>query len=174
MAQDYYLTQGRLDSLLDLPISLALTELLPNEWLIVSTIQIAAPQAFTLQFLQVNLSSAINQDTGTDSLSGGPSSNGQYPFPGIPAYASPGLGLAYIGLYAAFDPLNQPSSQAAQEKPTSLFAVNSTLPVTQSRVATPATYSTPGPYSVVVCNNTTNCTLRLTVLGQLRLDLGLS
>lgn len=174
MPQDFYLTQSRLDSLLDLPISLPLTEIAPNEWIIISTIQVNTPQAFTYQFMQVSLSSVLNQDVGVDSLSGGPSLNGLYPFPGIPTYVVPNLGLAFVGLYRSFDALTAPASQAAQEAPTVLLAQNNTLPVYTSRVATPATYPTPGAYSVVVCNNTANCTLRLTVLGQLRLDLGLT
>ena len=174
MPPSAYVTQSRLDSLLDLPISLPETSLQPNDWIIISTLAITSPQSLTLQLLQVNISSVLNQDTGLDSLSSGPSVGGLYPFPGLPTYVTSGLGLAYIGLYQGFDSLTVPSSQAAQESPVLVLNQNSTLPIEAARSTVPAVYTAAGSYSVVLTNNTSNCVLRVSVLGQFRLDLGTS
>lgn len=169
-----YLTDIRYESLLDLPISLPETKIGPNEWIVITTVKIQAPQAFTLSLLQMTLVSALNVGTGQDSLSGGPSANGVYPFPGIPALVDPNMGLTFLALYSAFDPLSPPTSQAAQEVPTILADPSNILPIYAQRTLSPATFSAPGAYSFVLCNNTSNCELRMNVLGQVRLDLGLS
>ncbi len=171
-----YLTQHHLDSIVDLPVALPIADLYPEEWLVISTVQIASPQTLTLRWLQAFILSA-NDPTVINSTDGSviitPNSSGQVVLPPqSPDLVTPGLGLAFVGLYRAFDPLNSPAFQAAQESPLLIGDATSVAPVEAIRSLDPVTFSASGAYSFVICNNTTNRLLRVVVNGQLRASLG--
>lgn len=169
-----YVTTQILDSILDLPVSLPLTDLYPNEWLVVSTVSIASPRAFTLRWLQVHLVKLVNPaiEEGAPIY---PNSSGVCEIPSmVPNIVTPGYGLAWLGLYKDFDPLKLPSFQAAQEAVLQVGDTTTEPPVYVARSTTPTTYAAAGSYSFVVVNNTDNRMLRLAVTGQVRLNLGFS
>lgn len=169
-----YVTTGLLDSMLDLPVSLPLTDLYPSEWLIAATISISTPRAFTVRWLQAHL--VVMQDPST--VEGAvilPNSSGTCDIPvQVPNLITPNLGLAWLGLYRNFDPLKLPVFQAAQEAVLQVGEVSSVLPVFATRSLTPTTYAAPGAYSFVIVNNTDNRLLRVAVTGQVRVNLGFS
>ena len=168
-----YLTQDQLDQQLDLPVQLPLTDIPPNQWLVVSTFLINTPQAFTLRWLQLHLiaQSATNSLGSTVVVTPDASGNCVFPAQG-PNLVVSTLGLVYVGLYSAFDPLKQPSLQAAQEAPL-YVPYNAALlpPQFAVRALTSTTYISPGVYSFVVVNNTTNQLQSVSVSGQVRVNL---
>lgn len=171
-----YLTQNHLDAIVPLPVSLPLTDLYPQEWLVVSTVQIATPQTLTLRWLQAFIVTAQDPDV-VNSVDGSitltPDATGQVVLPPqTPQLVTVGLGLAFVGLYRDFNPLNSPAFQAAQESPLILGDATSVAPVSAIRSTAPAIFSAAGAYSFVVCNNTSNRLLRVVVNGQIRASLG--
>lgn len=169
-----YVTSSQLDSIIDLPVSLPLTDLAPTEWLVVSTVSIATPRAFTVRWVQVYLAQMVDP-----SLAEGavilPNSSGTCDIPTqVPEIVTPGLGLAWLGLYRNFDPLRLPVFQAAQEAVVQIGDANSVPPVIAIRSLNPITYAAAGSYSFVIVNNTTNRLLKLAVTGQVRVNLGFS
>ncbi len=171
-----YLTQQQLDSTVDLPVSLPIADLYPEEWLVISTAQISDPQTLTLRWLQAFVLSAddpavISSTDGNVSVKADSSGNCVFP-PQAPELVTQGLGLAFVGLYRNFDALRSPAFQAAQEAPLIVGGVTSIAPITAVRGLNPVTYSAAGAYSFVVCNNTLNRLLRVVVNGQLRASLG--
>ncbi len=173
-----YLTQRQLDSTVDLPVSLPITDLYPEEWLVISTAQISAPQTLTLRWLQAWIltaddPAAVSSSDGSVTVRADSDGNCVFP-PQAPELITPGLGLAFVGLYRGFDPLRSPAFQAAQEAPLLIGGITSVPPVSAIRDLTPVTYAASGAYSFVICNNTANRLLRVVVNGQLRAGLGLN
>lgn len=168
-----YVTSAQLQSLIPLPVSLPLTELEPEQWLVVSSTLIQSGQSFSLTWLQASCLSLASTTSGADTLNTAPTADGICVFPsGNATLITPGFGLAYVGLYYNFNALVSPNAQAAQENPLIIGAANSIPPVTAVRGTTPAIYSAAGPYSFVICNNTSDTSLRLTVSGQYVVSLG--
>lgn len=169
-----YVTTKVLDSLIDLPVSLPLTDLYPNEWLVVSTISIAAPRAFTVRWLQVHLVQILDPSLVEGAVIY-PNSSGTCDIPSqVPSIITPGMGLAWLGLYRNFDPMKLPSFQAAQEAVVQVGDAATVPPIYAARSLTPVTFAADGAYSFVIVNNTSNRMLRLAVTGQARLNLGFS
>jgi hypothetical protein len=168
-----YVTQDQLDAQLDLPVQLSLTDLPANQWLIVATFRLDSPQAFVLRWLQLHLIELVPVDSTGNTLVVLPDAQGNCVFPATgPQLVTAGLGLVYLGLYRAFDPLKQPSFQAAQEAPLFIDYNPALLPPLYAiRSLEPTTYASPGVYSFVVVNNTTNQLARVSVEGQVRLNL---
>jgi hypothetical protein len=168
-----YVTSTQYESLIPLPVSLPLTEIEPEQWLVVSSTVLSSAQSFTLTWLQMNLLSFLDNSTTADTASISPV-DGVCVFPTSDAtLVTPGYGLAYVGLYYNFNALVSPNTQAAQENPLIIgSATTNTPPLYAARSTTPATYSAAGPYSFVICNNTTTWSLRLTVTGQIVMSLG--
>jgi hypothetical protein len=168
-----YLTQEQLDQQLDLPVELPLTDLPPNQWLVVSSFRLDSPQAFTLRWLQLHLIAMDPVDSQGNTVVVAPDAQGNCVFPPQgPVLVTPGLGLCYLALYRAFDPTKQPSFQAAQEAPLFIdFVPNLLPPLYAIRSLTPTTYSPAGVYSFVVVNNTENQLESLAVSGQVRVNL---
>ena len=171
-----YLTQNHLDAIVPLPVSLPLTDLYPEEWLVVSTVQIDTPQTLTLRWLQAFIVTSqdpdvINSTDGSVTLTA--DSDGQVTLPPqTPVLTTAGLGLAFVGLYRNFNPLNSPAFQAAQESPLVLGDATAVAPIAAVRSLDPTIFSAAGAYSFVICNNTTNRLLRVVVNGQIRASLG--
>lgn len=169
-----YVTTSILDSVLDLPVSLPLTDLYPDEWLIVSTVSIASPRAFTVRWLQVHLVQLVDPSLQEGSVIL-PNSAGTCDIPSqVPVIVTPNQGLAWLGLYRNFDPMKLPSFQAAQEAVLQIGDATTVPPIYVARSLTPTTYAAAGSYSFVIVNNTSNRMLRLAVTGQVRLNLGFS
>lgn len=171
-----YLTLAHLDAIVDLPVSLPLTDLFPQEWLVISTVQIDTPQTLTLRWLQAFILTAqdpavVSSVDGSVTLTADSSGQVTLP-PQTPQLVTPGLGLAFVGLYRDFNPLNSPAFQAAQESPLVLGDATAVAPVTAVRSLDPIVFSAAGAYSFVICNNTSNRLLRAVVNGQLRASLG--
>lgn len=171
-----YLTQNHLDAIVPLPVSLPLTDLYPKEWLVISTVQIDTPQTLTLRWLQAFIVTAqdpdvVNSVDGSITLTADSSGQVTLP-PQTPQLITVGLGLAFVGLYRNFNPLNSPAFQAAQESPLVLGDVTSAAPVSAARSTDPVIFSSAGAYSFVICNNTSNRLLRVVVNGQIRASLG--
>lgn len=173
-----YITQSQLDAIVDLPVSLPIADLYPEEWLVVSTAKITTPQTLTLRWLQAWILTAddpavVSSVDGSVTVQADSSGLCTFP-PQAPELITTGLGLAFIGLYRDFDPLRSPAFQAAQEAPLVIGNATSNAPVSAIRSLTPVTYSADGAYSFVICNNTSNRLLRVVVSGQLRASLGLA
>ncbi len=173
-----YLTQQQLDASTDLPVSLPITDIYPDEWLVVSTARISASQTLTLRWLQAFV--VTSEDPSVASASDGsvvtqPNSSGQCVFPAQdPQLVTAGLGLAFVGVYRDFNPLIQPAFQAPQESPLVIGNATSGAPVYAVRQLTPTVFSSAGAYSFVICNNTLNRLLRVVVNGSIRASLGLN
>jgi len=164
-----YVTTTQLDNILDLPVSLPMTDLYPKEWLVVSTVSISAPRSFTARWVQIHLIESVDPDSSTIL----PNSSGTCDIPvQTPIISTPGLGLAWLGLYRNFDPLKLPTFQAAQEALIQIGTSTSVPPLLAARSLTPTTYTADGAYSWVIVNNTDNRLLRLSVTGQVRVNLG--
>jgi hypothetical protein len=168
-----YVTDQQLSSLIHLPVCMPLTEIGPENWLVISSTLIQQGQSFTLRWLQMNLLSLAVPSTGADTLTTAPTADGICVFPsGNASLITPGYGLAYIGLYLNFNALVSPAIQAAQEAPLILGDAATLPPANAVRSTTLATYAAPGPYSFVLVNNTTDSSLRITVGGQIIFSLG--
>lgn len=168
-----YVTDQQLSGLIHLPVSMPLTDIGPQRWLVVSSTLISQGQSFTLRMLQMNLLSLMDPTTGADTLTTAPTADGICVFPsGDATLVTPGYGLAYLGLYLNFNALVSPAIQAAQEAPLILGDAGSAPPAGAVRATSPATYAATGPYSFVVVNNTVDRSLRLTVTGQIVFSIG--
>lgn len=168
-----YITTEQLRRVIDLPVSLPLTTLEPNEWLVISSVTIVQPEVIELRWLQASILILANTDGTINTAVTTPTADGTCVFLGGGAtLATPSLGLAFVGLYRQFDPLKQPSSQAAQEAPLVVGDADSAPPVTAVRTLAPATFVDAGTYSFVVVNNTTDRQVSIAVTGQVRVNLG--
>ncbi len=171
-----YLTEAQLNSIVDTPVSLPITDLHPQEWLVISSALIGGNQTLTLRWLQGYILSAddpaaINTSDGSVIVT--PDSTGQCIFPPqAPQLIVPNLGIAFIGLYRDFKPLSSPAFQSPQEQLLLIGDVTSVPPVSAVRTLVPTSFSTPGTYSFVICNNTSNRLLRVVANGALRVNLG--
>ena len=165
------LDETELDNRLDLPVSLPGTLVLKQQWLVVSTVQLLDPIRFTLRWLQLQLIEVV------DPFSAGvivvePDANGLCVFPQSDiTLENPDYGLAYLALFRSFVPSTAPSAQAPLEPPLIVGSVGSPGPAIAVRSLEPVVYATPGLYSFVIVNNTTNRDLRLTANGQLAVTL---
>jgi hypothetical protein len=168
-----YVTLDQLDQQLDVPVQLPLTDLPANQWLIVSTFRIDTPQAFTLRWLQLHLIEMEAVGSTGAVVVTTPNAQGECVFPAQgPNLVVPTLGLVYVGLYTGFDDQQVPSFQAAQEAPLYIPYNAALLPPQYAiRPLAPTTYAAAGVYSFVIVNNTTNQLERVSVSGQVRVNL---
>jgi hypothetical protein len=169
-----YPTTAELADNLDLPVNVPLADLWPDTWLVLSSLTLATPQTLAMRFLQLHILGAIGvTQTAASATATLPNASGQCPVVAqAPVEVNTGLGLAWVGLYATFDPLSTPVGQVAAEPTVSIPTPSAlVLPVWAARPTTLATYAQPGTYSFVVYNNTANYILRLAVSGQARVSL---
>jgi hypothetical protein len=168
-----FITSEQLQRIIDLPVSLPLTTLDPSEWLVISSVTLVSPERMILKWLQSEILILADIYGTVNTATSSPNADGQCVFLGGGATLNtPSLGLAFIGLYRDFDPLKQPSSQAAQEAPLVVGTSSSLPPIAGVRATTPTTYTDPGTYSFVVVNNTSDRKVSIAVTGQVRVDLG--
>lgn len=155
-----YLTEDRLDSVLDIPVSLPATDVVQGDWLIVTTVKVVAPMTLTYRWCNLQLISSsvdVAQIANINRVYGN-------------------LGLAYLALRLNYTAGNPGASGALDA-----------LVVTGIGVAVrdqdnPLVLTTPGTYSLVLANNmkpdststipaSTSIDFRLLVSGMIRLDL---
>jgi len=155
-----YLTESKLASVLDLPVSLSSTEIQQGDWLLISTVKIVSPMLLTMRYLNIQLLAAnvdINQITNTNKIYGN-------------------LGLVYVALR-----LNYASGSPGEPGALETLVV-SDYGITARDTASPLLITTPGYYSWLVANNmkadtassipaSTAINFKLVVTGQVRLDL---
>lgn len=138
-----YLTENRLSSLVDLPIALPATALKQGDWVVVATVKLVSPQrlslrALTLQVLE-STENIANIVTGNKVVSN--------------------LGLVYCVLrkdYVSGSPGGSGSLDYLK-----LDGLG-----TVSRSTVPATFTSPGNYSVIVANNMQRSTAS-SILGDI-------
>ena len=155
-----YLTESKLASVLDLPVSLSSTELKMGDWLLVSTVRIVQPMLLTVRYLNIQLLSCnvdVTKIANVNKIYGN-------------------LGLCYIALRLDYTSGN-PGLPGAVET-----LVASDLGITARNTASPLLITVPGTYSWLVANNmkadatstistSTSIDFKLCITGQARLDL---
>lgn len=159
-----YLTESRLDGVMDMPIALPSTNLQQGDWLVMSSIQVLQPMVLTYKFLNLNiLSSPIDptQVVAANLIFGN-------------------LGIVYVALWLNYVQGTSPGSSGA------IDVVTATDIGTFSRdVTNVVTLTQPGLYTWLVANNcqpsddptaiidpSISIDFVLSVTGQARLDLG--
>lgn len=157
-----YITDKQLEDRLDLPISLPVTELKSNSWLVVATYALQTPMEFQFRFLQLQLISA--------EVVGGEEGDTETEFSS--KLINPSKGLCYCGIYQGYT-FENPSSLANIGTLNDLIVADK-VGIFSRPTEIPLVISGPAVsqhYSVVVANNTENTNLKLLVNGHLRLDL---
>lgn len=158
-----YLTEKRLESTLDIPVSLPATDLVQGDWLVVATVKIVSPMRLTYRWCNLQLLSSsvdVSQISSVNKIYGN-------------------LGLAYLALRLNYTGGNPGVSGALDA------LVVTGLGVAVRNQDDPLTLAVPGTYSLVLANNmkpdslsaipaSTSIDFRLVVSGQLRLDLNAS
>jgi hypothetical protein len=150
-------TENRLMSLFDVPVTLPQTAIESGVALAIATVQLPSNAKIDLRWLQMYV-------IGTDAVA-----------PFITNSAYPGGGVAAILLILNWTPTTSPWLQSvstviplAQAQAPS----PSTLPqLAQFNTAQPLDITAAGSYTFVVLNNTTNATLDISISGTLTLDL---
>lgn len=159
-----YLTESRLDSVMDVPIALPSTNLQQGDWLVISSVQILEPMTLTYRLLNLDiLSSPIDPaDIVSDNLIFG------------------NLGIVYVALWLNYTQGTSPGSAGAIDVVTASGLGTFPRDVTNTVVLTQ-----PGVYSWIIANNcqpsddasaiidpSISIDFTLAVTGQARLDLG--
>lgn len=154
-----YLTTSKLTNIIDLPIQLPATEIKMGDWLVIGSIKIAAPMFLSYRFLNLQLHSS------TVSIASIASAN----------KISGNLGYAYVALRRDYSAGN-PGAAGGLE----VLNISEIGLVERTNVET--TFTTPGRYSWIIANNmqpasssiiptSTDINFRLSVTGQVRLEL---
>ena len=155
-----YLTESKLASVLDLPVSLSSTELKMGDWLLVSTVEIVQPMLLTVRYLNIQLlwcNAGVAKIANVNKIYGN-------------------LGLCYVALRRDYTS-GSPGLPGAVET-----LVASDLGITARNTAAPLFVTVPGTYSWLVANNmkadatsnistSTSIDFKLSITGQVRLDL---
>lgn len=154
-----YLTESKLQNVIDMPVSLPTTEIKQGDWLVIASVKIATPQRLRMRFLNLKLVSAavdIADINSTNKVFGN-------------------LGLAYVALrrdYQSGNPGEAGALEVLQIEDLGLV----------ERVSTESIYATAGVYSWIIANNmqpsdtsdvptSTEINFRLAATGQVRLEL---
>lgn len=127
-----YLTENRLDDLLDIPIALPSTELKMGDWVVVSTIKVVEPMRLSCRFLNLHvLSSTVDPAdiTANNKIYGN-------------------LGAVYLVLRKNYT-AGTPGDSAGLD---SIVATD--IGIYARDVTTPVVVVDPGNYSWIVANNT--------------------
>ena len=168
------LTIQALDSVIDLPVSMPLTLIRADNWLIVASFRVLSGQ--TVTFRNMNLTVVEASISGV-ALPLGNQCN-QFNI----ALVNNGYGLAYVGLAKNYSSSTDPQTVTWAGTASDVISANSVGLFTRSPEAANLVISEPGDYSFVVVNNcatsvsssTTqlfNVDLKLIVSSQVRLNL---
>lgn len=155
-----YLTEKKLESVLDLPVCLSSTELKQGDWLLIATLKIVTPMVLTMRYLNLQLLSCNVDATrigNTNKIYGN-------------------LGFAFVALRLNYISGNPGASSGVET------LVSSELGIVSRNTAVPLLITTPGTYSWLVANNmkadatslistSSSIDFKLSVTGQVRLDL---
>jgi len=155
-----FLTETKLQTTLDLPVSLPTTEILQGDWIVVASIKLVSPMRLTYRYANLHLLSS----TVDTALIG--SAN----------RVNASLGCAFLGLYRDYVS-GHPGSVSALDT----LSLSSESVVYKSTIS-PLYYTTPGVYSFIVANNckssssssistSTSIDLKLCATGMVRLEL---
>ena len=159
-----YLTEARLDSVMDIPISLPSTTLQQGDWLVVGSVQILAPMTLTYKFANLDLLDSTVDTTQIKTVN----------------QIFGNLGLVYLSLWLNYSSGSSPGAAGALD-----VLIASSLGSFQRDVTNTVTLTAPGIYSWIVANNCQpssdpsaliNSSLSIdytvNITGQVRLDLG--
>ncbi len=155
-----YLTETKLQNVLDIPVSLSATEIMQGDWLIVASTKVVSPMVLTVRYLSLQLLSSNIDTTRISSVN----------------YVYGNLGLVYLVLRRDYTTGN-PGATGALE---TLIATSTGIFTRDT--ASPLVISTPGIYSWIAVNNmkadatslistSTSIDFRLCITGQARIDL---
>lgn len=158
------ITDGRLLTLIDLPVSLPQVSLPPGAWLAVASVRLNAGELLDWRWLQL-LVAGVEALPGDQCGSTGAEINVEF---------QPGS-LAAVFLVRDWSPSVAPYRQVVLDSmaaPTNFEDIASvSYPLMVARAGTPLQLVDPGDYTVVVLNNSTNKNVAVTVAGALTLDL---
>jgi hypothetical protein len=154
-----YLTESKLASVIDIPVSLSGTEIKQGDWLMVSSCKIALPTSLTVRFMSLQVLSSSVDITRIGSVN----------------RVSGNLGLAYLVLRRDYVSGNPGTSGALE----TLIATD--IGIFQRDTATSLVLTVPGTYSWFLVNNmkadatsavppSVSIDFRLCLTGQARLD----
>jgi hypothetical protein len=159
------LTEDRLANIIDIPVSLPATQLLPGAYVLVGSIEVISPQTLAVRELQLQIANieAAPTDINPDFLAGS---------------------LACLLIIAGFAPDTAPNVQAYSlllAAPTDFnTALTTAAPIIVAvDPAKPIVLSNPGVYSIIVLNNSNSTvtaapipgTLDVAVTGAVTIDL---
>jgi len=136
-----YVTPKRLERIIELPVSMAQTELRRGETIQIAQATITQGQALEMRSLTVNLVRVLT-------------------FGQIPIYLNSAFGLCSVGLY--FGPMI--SSPLAYAK----ITTNGTAMINPYKRKS---MKSPGTYTVLIANNTSNIDVSICVTGSMKLYL---
>jgi hypothetical protein len=154
-----YLTENKLNSVLDIPVTLPVTELRMGDWLVIATIKLVTPMKLRFHYLNINLVAATVDIEDISSLN----------------RIWGNLDLCYVALRRDYASGNPGESGALDTLRVASLGVT-------TRTADAIEFTTPGTYSWIVANNmqpsdeatippTTSIDFRLSVAGQARIYL---
>lgn len=155
-----YLTESKLASVLDMPVTLPATDLQMGDWLILSTIKVIEPQQLTYRWLDLQILSAtvdVDDITANNLIFGN-------------------LGLVYVALRR-----NYASGSPGETGALDVLTISDVELISRDFTDI-LTFVTPGNYSWIIANNcqpsssstistSTSIDFRVSVTGQARLDL---
>jgi hypothetical protein len=153
-----FVTDSRLTSLYDLPISCPEVQLQPGDWLALATVQLPAGAALDLLWLQLNITSS--------------------PSTTVPVLNSQYAAGALISLFLIQNwvPAQSPTTQsnvafmACPANPAN--AATAALPIVAAWPSgQPLSITSPGNYTLVALNNTTNNAYNVVVSGAVTIDM---
>jgi hypothetical protein len=155
-----YLTENKLDNVLDIPVSIAATELKQGDWLVVATTKVVQPMLLTVRYMTLQI---LACSVAITNIAAGNRVNGN-------------LGLVYLALRKDYTG-GDPSAAGGVE---TLIATD--LGIFARDTAVPLYVTAPGTYSWLIVNNmkadatsavstSTSIDFKLCINGQARLDL---
>lgn len=154
-----YLTDEYLDKVVDIPVNLPVTNLKSNDWLVLTTIAVAAGQTLDFNFLQLTLVSSSASLDGCNSVEG--------------ELINPSYERVFVGIYENYVSTNSPYGLSIIGTDADLIQTSEFTTVQRDVTVAKLTLSPTEPttYSFVIANNLTNSDLRVSVNGMARLTI---
>lgn len=170
-----YLTEENLANILDIPVSLPVTEIKAADWIVVATIQVSGSQMLQFRLLNLHLVGAL--------VGGIPLALNDHCNPVTIKRINSSYGVAYIGIAKNYSGADDPTTITWQGTSADIISATSEGVYVRDLAAATLSLTDPGNYSFVLVNNceasltdssssqTYNVDLRLCVAGQARLKL---
>jgi hypothetical protein len=141
----------------------------PEQWLVMSCLELEAGQSLRYSFAQMHLLAAAMVSGSGASVTSAPNADGLCIFPSSPAEVSQGRGMLWLGLYPSFDFTLTPSAQVSAEAVLAIpLQTQVVIPQFVTRGGSELTISAAGRYYWVLNNNTSNYNFSVLVSGQCR------